>query len=316
MRDPIGIFDQKKFVVNEIKDLVTVNDYCAGFNQSTLHPLVSILDLSEGTWKAQKKVEAVRYHFYGVFLKQGQPCILQYGRQNYDYQDGTLVFIGPGQVVNIAHIEPNYQPSGYALLFHPDLLRATNLGNSMHQHSFFSYELHEALHLSQKERQIVLDCFDKIHYELSQGIDKHSKNLIVSNIELFLNYCTRFYDRQFITRDTANLGVMENFQTALNAYFKSGKVKEWGTPTVSYFAEEQHLTPNYFGDLVKKETGQSAQEYIQAKIVELAKEKIFDPSKSLSQIAYELGFKYPQHFSRTFKKATGLAPSEFRNRSV
>lgn len=299
--------------MSEIKDLVRVNDYCAGIGLSALHPLVSMVDLSEGDWMFRKKIEAVRYHFFAVFLKQGQQCILKYGRQNYDYQDGTLVFVGPGQVVNVANLDTSVKPSGYALLFHPDLLRGANLGNDMDKYSFFSYELYEALHISQRERQIVLDCFDKIRYELSQGIDKHSKRLIVSNIELFLNYCTRFYDRQFITRDNVNLGIIEKFESSLNAYFKTGKAGDLGIPSVSYFAEEQRLSPNYFGDLVKKETGKSAQEYIQAKIIEAAKEKIFDPNKSVSEIAYELGFKYPQHFSRMFKKETGIAPSEFRN---
>lgn len=298
--------------MSEIKDLITVNDYCTGLKLFALHPLVSVLDVSEGTWPRQEKAGAVRYHFYAVFLKQGQSCILRYGRKNYDYQDGTLVFVGPGQVVNIENIDPDFKPSGYALLFHPDLLRGTTLGNVMDKYSFFSYELHEALHISQRERKIVLDCFDKIRYELSQGIDKHSKQLIVSNLELFLNYCARFYDRQFITRDTVNLGVIEQFESSLHDYFKTGKAKELGIPTVSYFAEEQHLSANYFGDLVKKETGKSALEYIQAKLIEVAKEKIFDPEKSVSEIAYELGFKYPQHFTRFFKNKLGLTPNEYR----
>ena len=299
--------------MSEIKDLLTVNDYCAGLGLSALHPLVSVVDLSEGNWTPRVKVEAVRYHFYAVFLKQGQQCIMKYGRQNYDYQDGTLVFVGPGQVINIANLDTSIKPAGYALLFHPDLLLGTNQGNRMGENSFFSYGLHEALHISQKERQIVLDCFDKIGQELSQNIDKHSKRLIVSNIELFLNYCARFYDRQFITRNTVNLGIIAQFESSLHNYFKTGKSEKLGIPSVSYFAEEQRLSPNYFGDLIKKETGKSAQEYIQAKVIEVAKAKMFDPNKSISQIAYELGFKYPQHFSRMFKKETGLAPSAFRH---
>ena len=298
--------------MSKIKDLEKVNDYCAGLNLSTLHPLVSMVDLSEGAWNVQEKVHAVRYNFYAVFLKQGQQCTLKYGRKNYDYQDGTLLFIGPGQVINIENLDTSIKPSGYALLFHPDLLRGTTLGSSMNEYSFFSYELHEALHISQKERQIVLDCFDKIRYELSQGIDQHSKRLIVSNIELFLNYCTRFYNRQFITRDNINLGIIEKFESSLNAYFKMGKPKEEGIPSVSYFAKELNLSPNYFGDLVKKETGKSAQECIHAKIVEVAKEKIFDPDISVSEIAYELGFKYPQHFTRFFKNKVGYAPNAYR----
>lgn len=299
--------------MKEIKDLVLVNDYCKGFNLSTLHPLVTILDLSEGNFIAENKARLVRYHFYGVFLKQGDVCVMKYGRQNYDYQDGTLVFVAPGQLVNITHLPKNYKPAGYALLFHPDLIRGTNLGNNIDTHSFFSYELNEALHLSQLERQIVLDCFDKIRFELTQGIDKYSKRVIVSNIELFLNYCARFYGRQFITRDSVNLGIIQKFESSLNTYILSGKIKEMGTPTVSYFAKEQHLSPNYFGDLIKKETGKSAQEHIQLKLVNVAKNLIYNSEKSISEIAYELGFKYPQHFNRMFKKAIGQTPSEYRN---
>lgn len=299
--------------MSSIKDLETVNDYCAGLNLSALHPLVSVVDLSEGAWTIRKKAEAVRYHFYAVFLKQGQDCIITYGRQKYDFQDGTLVFVGPGQIVNIENLDTRVKPSGHALLFHPDLLLGTNLGRSIDQHSFFSYELHEALHISQRERQIVLDCFDKIRYELSQGIDKHSKSLIVSNIELFLNYCIRFYDRQFITREHVNQGMLARFEGLLNAYFSSDKPQKIGLPSVAYFAEELHVSANYFGDLIKSETGKSAKEYIQSKIIELAKNKIFSPDKTVSEIAYELGFKYPQHFTRLFKQRVGCTPIEYRN---
>lgn len=298
--------------MGQIVEISNVSDYCSAFDMPVLHPLVSVLDLSKGKWNPQNKVEQVRYHFYGVFLKQGKNCVMQYGRQNYDYQDGTLVFVGPGQIVNISHIEEDFVPSGHALLFHPDFLGRTQLGQDIDRYSFFNYDLHEALHVSSKERQIVLDCFDKIHYELSQGMDKHSKRLTISNLELFLNYCLRFYDRQFITRDIANIGVVENFQASLNAFLKSGRARDEGTPQVSYFAEEQHLSPNYFGDLIKRETGKSAQEHIQAKLIEIAKAKVFDPDKSVSEIAYELGFKHPQHFTRFFKNKVGYSPKEYR----
>lgn len=294
------------------KDLIKVDDYCSKFNLATLHPLVSVHDLSEGTWTDGEHAETVRYHFYGIFLKQGEGCVLRYGRQNYDYQDGTLVFLAPGQVVDVGYIDKDFKPAGHALLFHPDLLWNTNLGKTMSNYSFFSYQFHEALHVSKKERQLVLDLFEKIHSELSHGIDKHSKELVVANIELFLKYCMRFYDRQFITREKENLGVIARFETSLNSYLLSGKAKVMGTPSVGYFAEEQHLSSNYFGDLVKKETGKSANELIQAKIIEIAKQKIFDPEKSLSEIAYELGFKYPQHFTRLFKKKVGYTPQEYR----
>ncbi|MBT8306811.1 MAG: AraC family transcriptional regulator [Maribacter sp.] len=298
--------------MSSTKDLIKVDDYCSKFNLSTLHPLVSVHDLSEGTLDGREHADAVRYHFYGIFLKQGEGCILRYGRQNYDYQDGTLVFLAPGQVVHVGHIDKSFKPSGYALLFHPDLLWGTHLGKTMTEYTFFSYQFHEALHVSKKERQLVLDLFDKIRIELSQGIDKHSKELVVANIELFLKYCMRFYDRQFITREKENLGVIRRFEISLNSYVQTGKARELGIPSVSYFAEEQKLSSNYFGDLVKKETGKSARDYIQTKLIDIAKEKIYDPDNTVSEIAYELGFKYPQHFTRLFKQKVGYSPNEYR----
>jgi len=299
--------------MNDIIDLVTVNDYCSGLGLSTLHPLVSVVDFSDANWPPKGRSKAVRYHFYGVFLKQGQNCILSYGRQNYDYQDGTLVFVEPRQIVNITNIDTTIKPTGHALLFHPDLLLGTELGKSMEKYTFFSYELYEALHMSEKERQIILDCFAKIKFELTQGIDKHTKNVTVSNIELLLKYCDRFYDRQFITRDNSNKGILEKFEWLLKSYYKSDKPRTIGLPSVSYFADELNLSANYFGDLIKKETGISAQEYIQSKLIDVAKSKIFDVDKSISEIAYDLGFKYPQHFNRLFKQKTGVTPNEFRS---
>ncbi|MDW8548287.1 helix-turn-helix domain-containing protein [Epilithonimonas ginsengisoli] len=236
---------------------------------------------------------------------------MKYGNNNYDYQAGTLVFFAPGQVVEVLSDEV-FQPSGVALVFHPDLLVNTALGKRIHEFGFFGYNSNEALHLSDKEKKLVVECFEKISYELQQSIDKHSKMLINSNIELFLNYCIRFYDRQFITRDNANKGILEKFEELMNDYFSSDKPQSIGLPSVSWSADELHLSANYFGDLIKKETGKSAQEYIQSKVIEVAKERIFD-DKSISQFAYDLGFKYPQHFTRLFKQKVGVGPLEYRN---
>jgi AraC-like DNA-binding protein len=235
-----------------------------------------------------------------------------YGRHTYDYQEGTLVFLAPGQVAGVNSNGEIYQPKGYALVFHPDLIHGTALGKHIQDYTFFGYQSNEALHLSDRERKIVLDCFSKIQYELEHAIDKHSKRLIVSNIELFLNYCIRFYDRQFLTRDNAHKGILERFETLLNEYYQSDKPQSTGLPSVAYCAGELNLSASYFGDLVKKETGKTAQEYIQSKIIDMAKEKIFDKGKSVSQIAYELGFKYPQHFNRLFKQKVGHSPNEYR----
>ena len=185
----------------------------------------------------------------------------------------------------------------------------------MQDFNFFGYQSNEALHLSERERNIVLDCFSKIEYELEHAIDKHSKKLIVANIELFLDYCERFYDRQFITRDKVHQGILEKFEILLNNYFQTDKPQTVGLPSVGDCAKELNLSAGYFGDLIKKETGQSAQEYIQAKVIHVAKERIFNVDKSISEVAYDLGFKYPQHFTRLFKQKTGVTPNEYRNQN-
>ncbi|BBE17990.1 transcriptional regulator, AraC family [Aquipluma nitroreducens] len=291
----------------------TVTEYNALNNHETLHPLVSVINFSKANPRSWgEKSVRINYGLYCIFLKDFKGCDLKYGRNYYDYQEGTLVFVSPGQMMVVETDGQVYQPKGYALVFHPDLIRGTSLGRIIHEYNFFSYNANEALHLSERERQIVLDCFSKIDFELQQNIDKHSKKLIASNIELFLNYCDRFYDRQFITRDNVNKGILEKFEELLNGYFSSAKPQTIGIPSVSYCAEELHLSPNYFGDLIKKETGKSAKEYIQNKIIDIAKNKTFDSNKSVNEIAYELGFKYPQHFTRLFKNVTGFTPNEYR----
>ncbi len=297
--------------MTDIKNLRSIKEYNAFNNHETLHPLVSVLDLAKAN---PRKHSRLRYEFYVVYLKKIYCGNLRYGLKNYDYEEGTLVFLAPGQVVG-QNSEDVYQPQGTALVFHPDLIAGTSLGKNINNYRFFSYAVNEALHLSEKERTIILDCLSKIQYELEHAIDKHSKQLIVSNIELFLNYCTRFYDRQFITRDNANKGILEKFEELLNSYFISDKPQNRGLPSVTYFAEELHLSANYFGDLIKKETGISAQDYIQSKVIEVAKERIFNIDESISEIAYNLGFKYPQHFTRLFKQKTGVTPNEYRSQN-
>jgi AraC-like DNA-binding protein len=296
--------------MDEILKLENISEYNTMRGMETLHPLVSVYELSK-----MKLIPPVRvnFGFYCVFLKEAKCGGLKYGCNYYDYQEGTLVFIAPDQVVGIGNPPGNPHPKGWALLFHPDLIRGTSLGHNIKEYSFFSYEANEALHLSEKERQIILDCLNKIDYELHQSIDKHSKKLIANNIELFLNYCMRFYDRQFITRSLVNKDILVRFENLLDNYLRSELTRSIGLPTVKHCADQLHLSPNYFGDLIKKETGKNAQEHIQLKLINIAKERIFDTSKSISEIAYELGFKHSQHFSRMFKNETGLTPNEYRS---
>lgn len=295
--------------MEQVLNFDTINKYNVFNNNKTLHPLVNVVHLDKA---APRQNRRFRYEFYTIFFKKIHCGDLRYGLGNYDYEEGTLIFLAPGQVIG-QNSQDYYQPQGIALVFHPDLLIGTSLGKNIDNYHFFSYAVNEALHLSEDERKIILDCFSKIEYELQHAIDKHSRQLIVSNIELFLNYCTRFYDRQFITRENVNKGVLEKFEALLNSYFLSDKPAEMGLPSVAWCADELHLSANYFGDLIKKETGKSAQEYIQNKIIEVAKNRIFDANKTINEIAFELGFKYPQHFSRLFKQRTGVTPNEYRN---
>ena len=296
--------------MEKIVKIESVAQFNTERRQKTLHPLVSVLNQS-----FSKPIQEALYlsELYIIFLKDEKCGEMKYGRNHYDYQDGTLLFISPGQVFGFEETGKTIQPTGWVLLFHPDLIRGTHLGRHIKNYSFFSYDANEALHLSDRERGMVLECFNKIRYELEQSIDKHSKTLIVSNIELFLNYCVRFYDRQFITRDHIHKDVLVRFEDLLDDYFQSGKPQTLGLPSVGHCARELNLSANYFGDLVKKETGKSAQEFIQAKLIDIAKEKILDTRKSISEVAYEIGFKYPPHFTRLFKQHVGQSPNEYRS---
>jgi AraC-like DNA-binding protein len=288
----------------------TVSQYNAFNNHETLHPLVSVLDFSKANERTGSKMN---FGLYCIVLKDVKCGDLKYGRHNYDYQEGTLVFISPGQFIDVENKVDYYQPVGHGIVFHPDLVRGTSLAKSINEYNFFSYNTSEALHLSAKERQLILDLFAKIEDELRESIDKHSKKLLASSVELLLNYCERFYDRQFITREVVNKGILERFEELLNNYFISDKPNTLGLPSVAYCADQFHLSVNYFGDLIKKETGKSAQEYIQSKIIETAKDKIYGSSKTINEIAYELGFKYPQHLTRLFKQRVGKTPNEYRS---
>ena len=216
-------------------------------------------------------------------------------------------------MVEVEWDESKPMPPSRGLLFHPDLIYGTPLAKRIHDYTFFDYDQREALHLSERERRIVSDLLDSIEEELQHPVDKHSQRLITDAIGLLLDYCMRYYDRQFITRHKVNSDIMSAFEHQLTEYFRSGEAERKGLPTVAYFADKAFLSAGYFGDLVKKETGMTAQRYIQNKVVNLSKQYVMDRELSLNQIAYKLGFQYPQHFTRLFKKEVGMTPSEYRN---
>lgn len=296
--------------MNKVLDLDSVDKFSQLYGLETLHPLVSVVDLNTAT----RGVDVIRlnYGLYALFLKMEVACDIKYGRQKYDYDKGTIVCFAPGQVAETLSSVKRIQTNAYGILFHPDLLRGTSLGKAIKKYTFFSYESNEALHLSEDEQLVILDCLKIIRKELEHPVDKHSKSLIVTHIELLLGYCMRFYERQFITRTRSNRDVIMRFESLLDTYFESEKAEHDGLPTVKFFADELCLSPNYFGDLFRKETGKTPQEYIQEKVIEVAKDRISGTGDTISAISYSLGFQYPQHFCRLFKKRVGCTPNEYR----
>lgn len=292
--------------------LDTIEKYNRLLGAETLHPLVGVTDLSKLTSIKHCRKE---FGFYCIYYKELECGTIQYGRSKYDYQEGTLLFISPGQIAGTDDGGETLNPKGLALMFHPDLLYGTPLARRIKDYTFFSYDSNEALHMSEREKRIILNCFHDISEELEHAIDKHTKQIVASSIETLLNYCTRFYERQFITREIPNKSVLSRFENLIREWFESGKAKNYGLPTVQMCASEICLSPNYFGDLIKKELGKTAQEYIQLYVVGKAKELIAENEMNVSEIAYELGFKYPHHLTRIFKKVTGLTPNEFRSKA-
>ncbi len=293
----------------EILNITTIDEYNKTFGFETLHPQVSVVDFSKnGTVKPHR----MNIGFYALFLKEGLCGDLLYGRGSYDYQEGTIVSYAPGQVVGLKNVKHTPRAaSSIGILFSSEFIRGTSLGQRIKEFSFFSYSVNEALHLSDEEKEVVKDCIRKIQIELEHAIDKHSKRLIAMNIELLLDYCMRFYERQFITRSVVNKDALVRFEQLIDDYFLHHAQTE-GLPSVAYFADKICLSANYFGDLIKKETGKSAIEYIQLKTMAIAKDMLTNSNKTVTEIAYELGFQYPQHFVRSFKKRIGCTPTEYR----
>ena len=292
----------------EIYKADTIEQYNRYFGFETRHPLVGVVHFDQSV---PQHTHRMTFGFYALFLKKTTGCIINYGKTVYDFDDETVVSFAPGQTVGIRRLEDGPAPEAVGLLFHPDFLHRTSLGQKMKQYSFFSYASNEALHLSTEERIILQDYMEKIVRELQHPIDKFSKSLIISNIELLLNYCMRFYERQFITREIMNNDVLTRFEHLLDEYIESGMGLTHGIPTVKYFADKVCLSPNYFGDMVKAETGKSAQEYIQLKMTNMAKNALIAPNATTKQVSEILGFQHPQHFIRFFKKQVGCTPKEY-----
>lgn len=277
------------------------------------HPLISIVDFS--------KVEPINLgsnvkvisSLYSVMLKSANCGHLRYGRKTYDFQEGTLFCMAPDQVITKESVDESDGYSGWGLFFHPDLIRKSALAKKIQEFTFFSYEVNEALHLSDQEKKNLSELLERIKDEYSANLDNFSNDVILSSLELFLNYCNRYYGRQFITRSSYNKDILSKLESLLKDYFNTDKAEQFGIPTVKYCAEQLNFSPNYLSDLIKKESGKSVQEHIHYRLIEKAKTKLLSTTNSISEIANELGFEYPQYFSKIFKSKTGLSPVEYRN---
>ncbi|AYL96632.1 helix-turn-helix domain-containing protein [Mucilaginibacter celer] len=295
--------------------LQTIPDLLKFFrlDQSVRHPLIAIVDFSQ----VQEEINGVTRlsaDFYSLILKNYNRNNVRYGRKLVDFTNGSLICMAPNQIIEMdSDTEAPAEMSGWGLFFHPDLIRATFLHDKMSEYSFFSYEMSEALHISEKEKQVLYNAVQKIEAELQENIDVYSQGIIVSGIEMLLNYCARFYGRQFITRKQSNNTVVAQIGKLLGDYFKRDDIAERGLPTVKYLAEQVYLSPGYLSDLLKKETGKNTQEQIHFYLIEEAKNILLNTNQSVGEIAYRLGFEYPQYFNKLFKQKTGKTPVEFRN---
>ena len=287
---------------NTVQDF---NDY-HGFD--TLHPLVGVARFDK-----PHKIEDTIFHYgiYALFLKENKGCQLSYGRTPYDFDEMTVTSFAPGQTIHAKPLPNAVAPKWTVIVFHPDLLNRTQLGRNISRYEFFDYTSNEALHLSVPEIDIFRGVLNMISQELQHSIDKHSRELIVSNIELLLNYCLRFYDRQFITREEINHATVKKFVAMLDHYM-ANQAHQQGLPTVAYFADQCCYSPKYFGELVKTETGHTAKDFINDRLLRTAKQLLSDDTLSIAQVSHQLGFEYPQHFVRFFKTKTGKTPSEYR----
>ena len=278
------------------------------------HPLITVLPIDERTVTANYGNTTFMMDLFQISLKKGIEGNLSYGRNSYDFQDGTLIFTAPGQVIEYTNDEETNGPvEGWSLVFHPDLIRKSDLAGKIDRYGFFDYASNEALHLSFDEKTHIEELRDKIEFEYSHNLDSHSLNLINANLELLLDYCLRYYDRQFLSRTNLNQDLIAKFEKTLKVYYQASKAYELGLPSIAYCANELNLSPKYLSDLLKKETGRAAQEHIHQFLIEKDKNLLLNSTDSISEVAYALGFEYPQHFSNLFKSKTGSSPSDYRS---
>ena len=297
--------DNKPKVINSITELHRI----LGLPKPT-NPLITLIDHSQEREQTDLGNQKMVLNFYNVTIKKSFQGQLKYGKSHYDFDEGTMSFLSPNQVFALDK-KGERNNDGWSLLFHPELIANYGLSKTIKKYGFFSYGVNEALHLSDKEEQIIENLVQNIQNEYNSTIDLYSQDVIVSNLELLLNYCNRFYNRQFITRKMASNDLLANFENKLSEYFDESK--ESKLPTVKSIADEMNVSANYLSDMLRSITGQNAQQHIHSKLIEKAKEYLTTTSKSIGEIAFQLGFEHSQSFNRLFKSKTDLSPLEYRN---
>lgn len=304
-------------VANTMTDFYRINTLDELFKALDLpspkHPLISIVDFRKTPITIALPNVKVVCGFYQIGFKGGGPGSIKYGRERYDYQDGSMMYIAPNQVLEYGDIDYKDYDQNWMLVISPELLQSSSLASKMDDYDFFEYQANEALHVSEKEKGIIESIVEKIQLELDSNMDDFSEEVIISNVELLLNYSKRFYNRQFITRKRFSNDVVDKFEVVLKDYFQQGLQTQQGIPTAAYMADKLCYSPNYLNGLMKKATDKSVLELIHAKVIELAKVELLNSEKNVSEIAFALGFEYSQYFSRLFKKKTGMTPNEFRS---
>lgn len=288
----------------------TISAYNASLGLETEHPLVAVVHLAR---HHELHEYDLAWGLYSLWLKDTHSCLINYGRTRYDYDCNSVMCFAPGQTVHITELE-HERPSCTAVLFHPDLLLGTALAGKMSRYHFFGYRSTEALHVSAGERDELTATFARVKQELSRPVDAYSRSIIVAHLTLLLEQVSRMYSRQFIMREDLNRGVLAAFEGALDEWLERPRLAGEGFPSVQSMAERVHLSPNYFGDLVKKETGKTALEYIKLRLLDVAKQRLAGSDAPVSEVALSLGFEYPQHFTRYFKRMTALSPTQWRQR--
>lgn len=296
--------------MSKIMKIKNVSDYSRYLGHTDRHPLVSVINYAE--------VSPIRhslnsYSVYGIFFHDQQDIDLTYGCGKYDYKSGTVICVAPGQIGGKEDNGERVMLTGWALLFHPDLLRGTPLSKNIKQYTFFDYRVHEALHMTDEEHDIFVSLMQQIRNELQKPHDELQNAILIAYIELVLNFCQRFYNRQFTTRKLENSDILMKFDNLLNDYYEKNAQLTLGLPTVQYCADKLCMSPNYFGDVIKKTTGDTASNYIRQHVIQRVKNELATGA-SIVQVADDLGFKYPQHLSRMFKQQTGSTPSEYGER--